>query len=39
MEKILEVLDLSTQAYSGHGKTENPAVDLKRILRGIDDLV
>lgn len=39
LEKILEVLDLSTQAFSGHGKTENPAVDLKRILRGIDDLV
>ena len=35
--KILEVLEMSTQVYGGHGKTENPADDLKRILRGISE--
>jgi DNA-binding MarR family transcriptional regulator len=37
LEKILEVLDKSTQAYGGYGKTENPAEDLKRMLQGIGE--
>jgi len=34
LERILEAMELSIQACSGQGETEDPAADLKRILRG-----
>lgn len=37
MNRILEAMELSVEAYSGHGRTEDPAADLKRILRGINN--
>jgi len=35
LQKILQVLETSTQAYGGLGKTADPAADLKRILRSL----
>ncbi len=34
LEKVMDAMKLSIQAFTGHGNTENPAADLKRFLRG-----
>ena len=36
LKRVLEAMELSIEAYGGHGRTENPAAYLKRILRGND---
>ncbi len=35
LERVVEIMELSVKAFRGLGDSENPAADLKKILRGI----